>query len=156
MIPRSASTSLARLAKGFPILALTGPSQSGKTTLAKAAFANKPYVSLENPDEQDFVERDPKAFLARFEHGAILDEVQRSPVLFSWLQGEVDRRGRMGEFVITASAQFDLLSGVTQSLAGRMGRIELLPLSAHELAAAKKLPNTIEAMLLSGAYPASI
>ena len=68
MIPRSASTSLARLAKGFPILALTGPSQSGKITLAKAAFANKPYVSLENPDEQDFVERDPKAFLARFEH----------------------------------------------------------------------------------------
>ena len=154
MIPRSASFSLARLAKGFPILALTGPRQSGKTTLAQAAFANKPYVSLENPDEQDFVEGDPKAFLARFERGAILDEIQRSPTLFSWLQGEADRRGRMGEFVITGSAQFDLLSGVTQSLAGRVGRIELLPLSAHELAAANKLPNTIEAMLLSGAYPA--
>ena len=154
MIPRTATASLLRLAKGFPIVALTGPRQSGKTTLAKAVFPEKPYVSLENPDEREFVERDPKGFLARFEHGAILDEVQRCPSLFSWLQGVVDARAIMGDFVLTGSAQFELISGVTQSLAGRVGKIELLALSAHELAAAGKLPETLESMLLSGAYPA--
>ena len=154
MIPRTATASLLRLAKGFPIVALTGPRQSGKTTLAKAVFPEKPYVSLENPDEREFAERDPKGFLARFEHGAILDEVQRCPSLFSWLQGVVDARAIMGDFVLTGSAQFELISGVTQSLAGRVGRIELLALSAHELAAAGKLPETLESMLLCGAYPA--
>lgn len=154
MIPRIATASLLRLAKGFPIVALTGPRQSGKTTLAKAVFPEKPYVSLENPDEREFAERDPKGFLARFNRGAILDEVQRCPALFSWLQGVVDARAVMGDFVLTGSAQFDLISGVTQSLAGRVGRIELLPLSASELASAGKLPETLEAMLLSGSYPA--
>jgi predicted AAA+ superfamily ATPase len=154
MIPRIASTSLQRLAKGFPIVALTGPRQSGKTTLAKAVFPQKPYVSLENPDERDFAERDPKGFLGRFDNGAILDEVQRCPALFSWLQGVVDARGIMGDFVLTGSAQFELISGVTQSLAGRVGRVELLGLSTHELAAAGKLPTTLEAMMFSGAYPA--
>lgn len=154
MISRSATASLQRLAKGFPIVAVTGPRQSGKTTLAKAVFPEKPYVSLENPDERDFAERDPRGFLRRFEGGAILDEVQRCPALFSWLQGVVDARGVMGDFVLTGSAQFELISGVTQSLAGRVGRIELLPLSALELAWANKLPASLEAMLLCGAYPA--
>jgi predicted AAA+ superfamily ATPase len=154
MIHRAATASLQRLAKGFPIVALTGPRQSGKTTLAKAVFPEKPYVSLENPDEREFAERDPKGFLARFDHGAILDEVQRCPALFSWLQGVVDARAVMGDFVLTGSAQFELISGVTQSLAGRVGRVELLALSAHELAAAGKLPETLEAMLLGGSYPA--
>jgi predicted AAA+ superfamily ATPase len=124
---------LLRLAKGFPIVALTGPRQSGKTTLAKAVFADKTYVSLENPDEREFAERDPGRFLQRFTEGAILDEVQRCPALLSWLQGLVDERGRMGDFILTGSAQFDLISGMTQSLAGRVGRIELLPLSIGEL-----------------------
>lgn len=154
VISRSATASLQRLAKGFPIVAVTGPRQSGKTTLAKAVFPEKPYVSLENPDERDFAERDPRGFLQRFQGGAILDEVQRCPALFSWLQGVVDARGVMGDFVLTGSAQFDLISGVTQSLAGRVGRIELLPLSALELAWANKLPASLEAMLLCGAYPA--
>jgi hypothetical protein len=154
MIPRVATASLLRLAKGFPIIALTGPRQSGKTTLAKAVFPEKPYVSLENPDEREFAERDPKRFLARFNHGAILDEVQRCPALFSWLQGVVDARAIMGDFLLTGSAQFDLISGVTQSLAGRVGRIELLPLSANELTSAGKLPETLDSMLLIGSYPA--
>ncbi len=154
VISRSATASLQRLAKGFPIVAVTGPRQSGKTTLAKAVFPEKPYVSLENPDELDFAERDPRGFLQRFQGGAILDEVQRCPALFSWLQGVVDARGVMGDFVLTGSAQFELISGVTQSLAGRVGRIELLPLSALELAWANKLPASLEAMLLCGAYPA--
>lgn len=154
MIPRSAANTLRRLSKGFPIIALTGPRQSGKTTLARAVFANKAYVSLENPDEHEFAERDPRRFLGRFDAGAILDEVQRCPHLLSWLQGLVDERGRMGDFILTGSAQFELISGVTQSLAGRVGRIELLPLSIGELAASRQLPTSLEDMLLRGAYPA--
>lgn len=153
MIPRTATTTLQRLSKGFPIIALTGPRQSGKTTLARAVFADKAYVSLENPDEQAFAERDPRAFLTRFASGAILDEVQRCPHLLSWLQGLVDARGRMGDFILTGSAQFDLISGITQSLAGRVGRVELLPFSGAELSAVGRLPNTLEDMLLRGAYP---
>ena len=154
MIPRTAAASLQRLAQGFPVVALTGPRQSGKTTLAKAVFPHKPYVSLENPDEREFAQHDPKGFLARFGTGAILDEVQRCPALFSWLQGVVDARGLMGDFVLTGSAQFELIAGVTQSLAGRVGRVELLALSANELANAGQLPRTLEEALLRGGYPA--
>lgn len=154
MIPRSAATTLQRLAQGFPIIALTGPRQSGKTTLAKAVFADKAYVSLENPEEREFAESDPRGFLGRFTHGAILDEVQRCPALLSWLQGMVDKSGRMGDFILTGSAQFELIAGVTQSLAGRIGRIELLPLSLDELAAANHRPATLEKLLLRGSYPA--
>ena len=154
MIPRTASSTLERLAKGFPVVALTGPRQSGKTTLAKSVFKDKPYVSLENPDEREFALRDPKRFLQRFRSGAILDEVQRCPELLSWLQGWVDERGIMGDFVLTGSAQFDLLAGITQTLAGRVGRVELLPLSTAELLAAGKTPSDLNASLFQGGYPA--
>lgn len=153
MIPRQATSTLQRLAKGFPILALTGARQSGKTTLAKHVFAQKAYVSLENPDELEFANSDPRRFLARFNQGAILDEVQRCPALLSWLQSLVDERAVMGDFVLTGSAQFELIAGITQSLAGRVGRVELLPLSALELKAANKLPNDLNTMLLQGGYP---
>jgi predicted AAA+ superfamily ATPase len=145
---------LHRLARGFPIVALTGPRQSGKTTLARAAFSDKPYVSLENPQEREFAETDPQRFLTRFAHGAVLDEVQRCPQLLSWLQGLVDERRVMGDFVLTGSAQFDLLAGITQSLAGRVGRVELLPLSAAELSAGGLLPASLGQALLQGGYPA--
>lgn len=154
MIPRQASATLERLTRGFPVLAITGPRQSGKTTLARAAFADKPYVSLENPDEREFAERDPKRFLARFPDGAILDEVQRCPNLLSWLQGIVDASPRMGRFVLAGSAQFDLLAGVSQSLAGRVGRVELLPLSLAEMREGGCLPPTLDRLLLDGGYPA--
>ncbi len=153
MIPRSATQTLQRLAKGFPILAVTGPRQSGKTTLAKHVFPDKDYVSLENPDELEFAHTDPRRFLARFPQGAVLDEVQRCPALLSWLQTLVDERGFMGDFVITGSAQFELIAGISQSLAGRVGRVELLPLSAAELHAANKLPTELNTMLLQGGYP---
>ena len=154
MIPRQATETLKRLARGFPIVAITGPRQSGKTTLAKWVFKDKPYVSLENPDEREFAKTDPKRFLARFANGAILDEVQRCPELLSWLQGLVDERGLMGDFVLTGSAQFELLEGITQSLAGRVGRLELLPLSAAELSASERLLPTLAETLLCGGYPA--
>ena len=154
MIPRQALESLHRLARGFPVVAVTGPRQSGKTTLARAAFADKPYVSLENPQEREFAEADPQRFLGRFAQGAVLDEVQRCPQLLSWLQGLVDERRVMGDFVLTGSAQFDLLAGITQSLAGRVGRVELLPLGAAELSAAGLLPASLGQALLQGGYPA--
>ena len=154
MIPRAAAHTLERLAKGFPVVALTGPRQSGKTTLAKSVFKDKTYVSLENPDEREFALQDPKRFLQRFPNGAVLDEVQRCPELLSWLQGWVDERGIMGDFVLTGSAQFDLIAGITQTLAGRVGRVELLPLSADELAAADLTPADLNTALLKGGYPA--
>src|ERR1035437_7095448 len=119
MINRDSEQNIRTLLRGFPIVALTGPRQSGKTTLAKAVFADKTYISLENPDAREFAERDPGRFLKRFTDGAILDEVQRCPALLSWLQGLVDERCRMGDFILTGSAQFDLMAGITQSLAGR-------------------------------------
>lgn len=136
------------------MVAITGPRQSGKTTLAQQAFADKTYVSLENPAEREFADVDPKRFLARFEGGAILDEVQRCPQLLSWLQGLVDTRKRMGDFVLAGSQQFELVSGMSQSLAGRVGRVELLALSAPELVAADHLPSRLDDLLFQGGYPA--
>lgn len=154
MIPRHAAKTLERLALGFPLVLITGPRQSGKTTLARSSFPDKPYASLENPETRAFAVRDPRAFLRQYPDGAILDEVQRCPDLLSWLQGHVDERGRMGDFVLTGSAQFDLMAGVAQSLAGRVGRVELLPLSIAELRAAERLPLQLPAMLWQGSYPA--
>ncbi len=90
------------------------------------------YVSLENPEERSFAQSDPKRFLARFPKGAVIDEVQRVLELLSWLQQLVDERKRMADFVLTGSAQCDLMAGITQSLSGRVGRIELLPFSSSE------------------------
>ncbi len=154
MYARTAALTLHRLALGFPVIAITGPRQSGKTTLARACFPDKPYVTLENPDEREFAERDPKRFLSRFPDGAIVDEAQRCPALFSWLQGWVDERKKMGDFILTGSAQFDLIAHVTQSLAGRVGRVELLPLSWSELSATNRQPISLAEALLTGSYPA--
>jgi predicted AAA+ superfamily ATPase len=140
MIPRQATTTLQRLAKGFPIVAITGPRQSGKTTLARHVFPSKTYVSLENPEELEFANSDPRRFLARFDNGAILDEVQHCPSLLSWLQTLVVERAVLGDFVLTGSSQFELIAGITQSLAGRVGRVELLPLTVNELSASGNCP----------------
>ena len=133
MITRQLEPVLRQLAKGYPALAITGPRQSGKTTLARALFAEKPYLSLENPDVREQAKNDPRAFLASCKNGAILDEIQRCPDLFSYLQEILDANSKCGRFILTGSQQFGLRAGITQSLAGRVGMVELLPFSQAEL-----------------------
>lgn len=154
MIHRQALPLLGQMAKGFPVVALTGPRQSGKTTLARQAFPDKPYFSLEDPEIRQRVMADPRQFFALLPKGAVLDEVQRCPEIFSYLQGVVDEQARMGEFVITGSQQFGLLGRITQSLAGRVGLVQLLPLSLGELTAAGLNPKTLEQTMWLGGYPA--
>jgi len=153
MITRNAKNTALRLALGFPILAITGPRQAGKTTLARSVFPDRAYVSLEDPDQREQAQADPRGFLARFPDGAVIDEVQRVPDLISYLQGLVDNRGRMGDFILTGSQQFGLMSHIGQSLAGRVGRIELLPFAMTELTAADLLPGDLDTLLWRGAYP---
>ena len=153
LIPRTAEKILTALSKSYPALVVTGPRQSGKTTLSQIVFPNKPYVSLEELDMRDFATNDPRGFLNQYPDGAILDEVQRCPNLFSYLQSRLDEDKRMGLFILTGSQQFGLISGISQSLAGRVAKISLLPFSLHELQEAKKAPETIEALLFKGLYP---
>lgn len=153
MIPRDAETTLRELAQGYPVLALTGPRQSGKTTLARAVFQSHPYVTLENPTQREFAQTDPQGFLNKYPNGAIIDEAQRCPELFSWLQGIVDEHRRPGHFILTGSQQFGLLSGITQSLAGRVALLNLLPFTAAELRRAGLMPNTPDEAIHKGSYP---
>jgi len=153
MIRRDAEDAIHSLLRGFPIVTITGPRQSGKTTLAKAVFPDKPYASLEDPDVRLAARDDPRSFLERFPDGAVLDEVQRCPEILSYLQSRVDADGRMGLYVLTGSQQFGLMSGITQSLAGRTAFVELLPFSLNELSRAGKLPDQINRMLHTGGYP---
>jgi predicted AAA+ superfamily ATPase len=143
---------LQRFAKAFPVVAITGCRQSGKATLARRFFSGLKYVSLENPAEFAFAQEDPKGFLARFADGAVFDEAQRWPALFSYLQGIVDEDRTPGRFVLTGSQQFGLLAGITQSLAGRVGMTRLLPLSLVEIPAERV--GSLDEMLLRGGYPA--
>ena len=153
MIPRTALATLHKLAEGYPFIALTGPRQAGKTTLSRAAFPEKPYVSLEDPDTREFISTDPRGFLSRYQDGAIIDEAQRCPEIFSYLQTSADLDGRMGLYILTGSQQFGLMSGITQSLAGRVGMVQLLPFSSGELLNAKLLPDRLDTLLHQGSYP---
>ena len=153
MIPRDAEKTIDKQMRGFPIITITGPRQSGKTTLARAIFSDRPYFSLEDPDIRQLAHDDPRGFLGRMPDGAVLDEVQRAPDILSYLQTHVDKIGRMGLFILTGSQNFGLMSGITQSLAGRTAFIELLPFAISELDRGGVTPPDMNAMLFTGGYP---
>ena len=153
MIARDATDILLDMAQGYYVVVVSGPRQAGKTTLVQQVFSEKKYVSLEDPDEREFAEQDPRRFLSRFPQGAILDEVQRCPDLLAYLQNRVDTDRQPGQFVLTGSQQFGLLSKITQSLAGRAGLLELLPFSFPEVQKAQCAPITVDNLLLKGLYP---
>jgi predicted AAA+ superfamily ATPase len=153
-IKRSALSQAFRLAKKFPALAITGPRQSGKTTFARMLFPVKPYISLENVDIRTQALADPRAFLQRYEKGAILDEVQRVPELFSYLQQILDETKIKGLFILTGSNQFLLQENISQTLAGRIAYIELLPFDYGEIKLITKKELPLNKVLLTGGYPA--
>ncbi|MCF8460034.1 MAG: ATP-binding protein [Flavobacteriales bacterium] len=140
------------MARKFPVIAITGPRQSGKTTLAKKLFADLAYTTLENPDTKEFATNDPKGFLNQFSDGVIIDEVQNVPQLFSYIQGIVDESGELGKFVLTGSQNFLLMEKVTQSLAGRVYIYNLLPFSFSELSDADK-NHELNVLMHTGGYP---
>ena len=151
MIKREAISVLKKLARQFKAVAIIGPRQSGKTTLARHTFGNKPYVNLENPDTRQFAMEDPRGFLDQFPKGAILDEVQRVPHIFSYLQQILDESKIPGLFILTGSNNFLLQENISQSLAGRIAYIVLLPFSLRELVGTGN--QTLNETLFRGMYP---
>lgn len=152
MFPREVAQELEALAHSYPVVTVTGPRQSGKTTLVKSKFPQKAYVNLESPDTRELAEVDPRAFLERFPDGAILDEIQRVPELLSYIQPLVDGSPRKGLFILTGSHQLELHQAISQSLAGRTALLTLLPMSLRELATAGIEPS-LDRLLLMGGYP---
>ena len=152
MIERDITPLLVSLFKQYPFVTVTGPRQSGKTTLCRIAFPDLEYVNLEAPDAREFAESDPRAFLAQFSDGAIIDEIQRVPALLSFLQVIGDEAGRNGMFVLTGSEQFLLSAAISQSLAGRTALLRLLPFSLSERRRAGA-SNAIDDIIYSGFYP---
>lgn len=154
MIPRDLTPRLEKAARSFPAVTLTGPRQSGKSTLCRQVFPGLPYVSLEAPDTRAFATDDPRAFLAQFPDGAVLDEVLRVPDLPSYLQGLIDDDPRPGRWILTGSQNLALLSSASQSLAGRSAVLHLLPLAWSEVLRFERRPRSFEEAVFTGGYPA--
>jgi predicted AAA+ superfamily ATPase len=133
MIERDAFEVLLRFSKQYPVVTVTGPRQSGKTTIVKHLFKDKPYFNLEQISHFEFASNDPEGFIAQMKDGGIIDEIQRVPKLLNQIQAVIDEKKKNGFFILTGSSQFELLSGVSQSLAGRTALFTLLPLSLNEL-----------------------
>ena len=153
MIKRDLEKKLLNLAKWFPVVSVTGPRQSGKSTLVKKAFQDYNYVNLEEPATRQHALIDPTGFVSMLSKQTIIDEAQYAPELFSAIQARVDKENDTGQFVLLGSQNFLLLSSIKQSLAGRVGIAKLLPLSFNELSAAEILPNNISEFCLQGGYP---
>ncbi len=154
LINRDLTEKIKQLAKQFPVVNITGPRQSGKTTLAKHCFPDYHYANLEMPDTRALVEDDPRAFLNSHKQGLIIDEAQYVPELFSYLQGFVDESRELGRYILTGSQNFLLLHKITQSLAGRVAILNLMPLSIAELKKSGLEPASYDDFLFEGGYPA--
>lgn len=153
MITRDIEAALKEAAQFYPVVAVTGPRQSGKTTVVQKVFPDKPYVNLEKPNERMFAAEDPEAFLAKYPDGAIIDEIQREPALLSYIQVIVDKKKKKGMFILTGSHQALLNQEISQSLAGRVSLLKLLPLSIAELISAN-IDQETDSLLYKGFYPA--
>ena len=152
MIDRTIEPVLKDLVTKYPVVTITGPRQSGKTTLCRKVFPQLPYENLEIPDVRQYALDDPRGFLNRYSDGVILDEIQRTPDLLSYIQGIVDDRQRPGQFILTGGQQFEVLNRVSQSLAGRTALLKLLPLSLAEIHL-ENTPSAVDRLILSGLYP---
>lgn len=153
MIDRVLINKALKLIEQFPIVAITGPRQSGKTTLSKMIKPNYKYVNLENLSDREFAKNDPIGFLETYKNGVIIDEIQNVPSLFSYLQVVTDERNSIGEYIITGSQNFLMMEQITQSLAGRVALLTLLPFSYQEIKNTSYKPETWEKYALSGSYP---
>lgn len=154
MITRNAETVLKKLATQFKAIAITGPRQSGKSTLARITFPEKKYVSLENPDIRESALNDTRGFLNNLPDGAIIDEAQRVPELFSYLQQILDESNERGRFILTGSNNFLMLENISQTLAGRIGYLELLPFCYDEILEIPDQDLQLNHLIFSGGYPA--
>jgi predicted AAA+ superfamily ATPase len=153
MIARTLEKKLKSLAKAFPVVTVTGPRQSGKTTLVRHAFPDFAYVSLEDADTREFAVSDPRGFLASHNRGLVIDEAQRSPELFSYIQGVVDASGRPGRFILSGSQNFLLHEKISQSLAGRTAILRLLPLAMEEILKPGDRHDGYAPLMHKGFYP---
>ena len=153
MIQRDLSKKLKSLSSKFPVVSVVGPRQSGKTTLVKYVFPNMRYVSLEDLDTREFASHDPKGFLATYNKGAVIDEIQRVPELFSYIQTVVDQKNKAGQFILTGSQNFLLQENLSQTLAGRTAILKLLPLSLNELKRSSYVLKESEEYIFKGFYP---
>ena len=154
MIERSLSKKIMLMTKSFPVITLTGPRQSGKTTLVRWLFPDYEYINLENLNDLYAVQEDPLRFLKVFSStGVIIDEAQKFPELFSYLQGIVDESKQMGKFILTGSQNFLLLEKITQSLAGRVAVFHLMPFGLCELEQAGFIQENLDKILFTGSYP---
>lgn len=152
LVTRTIENVLSIYARQYPVITITGPRQSGKTTLCRKVFSDKPYVNLEAPDTRQFAQDDPRGFLSQYPEGAILDEIQRAPDLVSYIQEIVDREPLDGRYILTGSQQFEVSNSINQSLAGRTALIKLLPFSLEELSNSYTIP-TVDELLYHGFYP---
>ncbi len=152
MIQRDISTKVLQYARQYPVVTITGPRQSGKTTLCRMLFPERDYVNLESIEERNFAARDPKGFLSSLPDGAVIDEIQRVPDLLSYIQVDVDETRQAGRFILTGSQNFELINTISQSLAGRTALVKLLPFSISEIKRAGGL-STLDSLMYHGGYP---
>lgn len=153
MIYRILTEKVLSLSQQFPVIGLLGPRQSGKTTLVKALFPHLPYINLEDINQKYLAQSDPKSFLDKYSSGVVLDEIQHVPSLFSYIQIMVDQKQLPGQFILTGSQNFSLSQNISQTLAGRIALLSLLPLSIQELKASNHIVTEYDRLIFQGGYP---